>query len=145
MYLQGRIFDKQEALPEDPQEAQQEDPQVAELGRLSPLSANPYLAADPTKGNDALPEDPQENPMAEVQAAWSQKKSRGGALDEDWVEQKAIAAHELGMTVRPDGINEVGDLPAWTAFEFKGKLFVKQPDGKFLEVTRDIGSNKGAF
>ena len=145
MDLQGRIFDKQEALPEDPQEAQQEDPQVAELGRLSPLSANPYLAADPTKGNDALPEDPQENPMAEVQAAWSQKKSRGGALDEDWVEQKAIAAHELGMTVRPDGINEVGDLPAWTAFEFKGKLFVKQPDGKFLEVTRDIGSNKGAF
>jgi|TARA_A100001391_G_scaffold192346_1_gene166547 hypothetical protein len=120
------------------QEAQQEDPQVA------------------------LPEDPQENPMAEVQAAWSQKRLRGGALDEDWVEQKAIAAHELGMTVRPDGINQVGDLPAWTAFEFKGKLYVKHPDGKFLEVTRgirsgldsggygqdgnrDIRSNRGAF
>ena len=107
--------------PYDRNEAQQEDPQVA------------------------LPEDPQENPMAEVQAAWSQKRLRGGALDEDWVEQKAIAAHELGMTVRPDGVNEVGDLPAWTAFEFKGKLYVKKPDGKFLEVTRDIGSNRGAF
>ena len=98
------------------QEAQQEDPQ------------------------EALPEDPQENPMAEVQAAWSQKRLRGGALDEDWVEQKAIAAHELGMTVRPDDVNEVGDLPAWTAFEYKGKVFVKKPDGEFLEVTRDIRS-----
>ena len=112
--------DPEEDLPEDPQEDLPEEPQEV-------------LPEDPQ-------EDPQENPMAEVQAAWSQKKLRGGALDEDWVEQKAIAAHELGMTVRPDGINQVGDLPAWTAFEFKGKLFVKQPDGKFLEVTRDIGS-----
>ena len=125
--------DPQEVLPEEPQEVLPEEP-------------HEVLPEEP---QEALPEDPQEgqqeNPMAEVQAAWSQKRLRGGALDEDWVEQKAIAAHELGMTVRPDGVNEVGDLPAWTAFEFKGKLFVKKPDGKFLEVTRDIGSNRGAF
>ena len=103
--------DPQEVLPEDPQEVLPEDPQ---------------------KGQ-------QEDPIAEMRAAWAKKKSRGGALDTEWVKQKAKAAHKLGMYVK---VNEkekvakevVSSLPAYSVFELRGEVYIKQPDGKSLKV-----------
>ena len=103
--------DPQEVLPEDPQEGQQEDPQEGQ----------------------------QEDPMAEVQAAWAKAIRRGEVLDEGWVERKAKAAHELGMYVKvnrkgKDAKAVVSLLPAYSVFELRGEVYIKQPDGKSRKV-----------
>ena len=151
--------DPQEDLPEDPQEDLPEDipedPQedisediLDDLVTNWPPSAEtstPLEEGDVERAREFLKtwqednEGQQEDPIAEMRAAWAKKKSRGGALDTEWVKQKAKAAHELGMYVK---VNEkekvakavVSSLPAYSVFELRGEVYIKQPDGKSLKV-----------